>query len=74
MAQFEMFPTQIRSLAIQFTSSICTVAIIMAPYIQSFFKAQGFSIFITFTVSCIMIILAAIKMPETFNTTPPEII
>lgn len=74
MAQFEMFPTQIRSLALQFTSSICTVAIIMAPHVQSFFKAQGFSIIITFSISCILIILVLIKMPETYNLTPPEII
>jgi hypothetical protein len=74
MALFEMFPTQIRSLALQFTSSIFTLAIVITPHVQSFFKAQGYSIFITFTVSCIMIILAWIKMPETFNTIPPEII
>lgn len=69
-----MFPTQIRSLAMQFTSSICTVAVIMTPPIQTFFKAKGVSIIITFSISCLLIILATIKMPETYNTTPPEII
>jgi hypothetical protein len=74
MIQFEMFPTQVRSLALQFTSSIFTLAIVITPYVQSFFKAKGYSIIITFTVSCVMVILAWIKMPETFNKIPPEII
>jgi hypothetical protein len=69
-----MFPTQIRSLAIQFTSSICLLAVVVSPLVQSYFKAKGISMIITFTISCILIILGAIKMPETYNIPPPEII
>jgi hypothetical protein len=63
MAQYEMFPTQIRSIALQVTVGFCTLAIVISPIIQKFFEANGISMIVTFGVCCFLIIITTLLMP-----------
>jgi len=63
MAQFEMLPTQIRSLALQILGVANNTAVVMTPAIKSFFENVGVSIIITFVMACLLMILIIMNIP-----------
>lgn len=74
MSQYEMFPTQIRSIALQVGAVFTALAIVVSPLIEGFMAEMKVSMISTFCVSCVIITLLSFKMPETFKVIAPEII
>jgi len=63
MAQFEILPTQIRSLALQILGVANNATVVMTPAIKSFFENVGVSIIITFVMVCVLMILIIMNIP-----------
>ena len=63
MAQFEILPTQIRSLALLIFGIATSSTVMMTPSIKSFFENMGVSIIITFVMVCVLMILIIMNIP-----------
>ena len=63
MSQTEFFPSQIRSTAVLFTSLAMCVAVMLVPPLQSWFEANNWSIFTTFLLSSLGMLLCTIPFP-----------
>jgi hypothetical protein len=74
MTQYEVFPNQIRPLGLQATAIASYSAVVITPYIMSWCRQAGVSIIVVFALSCVLVIVAMIKMPETYGIPPPEMI
>jgi len=66
-----MFPTQIRSLALQITAVASYTAVVITPPIQELCDIMDISIIFTFSLACLLMILFTIKIPETYGLAPP---
>lgn len=69
-----MFPTQIRSIALQVGAVFTALAVVVSPLVEGFLAEMEISMISTFCVSCVIITMLSYKMPETFKIIPPEII
>ena len=74
LGQAEFYPSQIRSIGMMTTSITMRFGVMLVPPIQAFFHAHDLSIFITFLISSLLMILFSIGFPETLGIKPPEII
>jgi hypothetical protein len=74
MIQFEVFPSQIRAMGLQTTAIASYTVIVMVPFIMELSTKLGISIIFTFALSCILVVVCTMKMPETLGVPPPEMI
>lgn len=74
MVQYEVFPNQVRGLALQGTSIASCIAVVVVPGVMLWSKTVGLSIMASFGLSCLLAILFTVGLPETFGVGPPEMI
>jgi hypothetical protein len=61
--QYELFPTQIRVIAIQFIALTGASAVIISPVLQKWFENIGVSIIVTFWSANILMIFITMGLP-----------
>ena len=61
--QYELFPTQIRVIALQFVGIAGTSSLVIGPIIQKIFENAGYSIIITFWSANILMIFTIMGLP-----------
>lgn len=61
--QFELFPTQIRVIAIQFIGVTGAISLIISPILQKIFENIGISIIATFLLANILMIITIMGLP-----------
>ena len=75
LTQFELFPTQVRDMAVQVVSSTGYVAVSMIPIVSKLLlKAFNISVTECFLFNCVVILILTYFIPETYNNPPPDII
>lgn len=74
MVQYEVFPNQVRGLALQGTSIASGLAVVVVPTVMVWSKTVGLSIMASFGLSCLLAIIFTVGLPETFGVEPPEMI
>ena len=67
----EVFPSQIRMIAMQLTSIFSKLAIMLVPTIQQLMEAAHLSIIWSFLTAAFLIGLLSLTLPETLGTNPP---
>jgi hypothetical protein len=72
--QNELFPTQVRSLAILLSAIIGNLGTVFIPLIANLNKTTHFVLPFTYFMSGIIIIFATMQIRETYGVPPPEII
>ena len=74
MIQYEIFPNQVRGLALQTTAIASYTSVFLIPLIMTFCQRTGISIIIFYAASCIFAFLFTLKLKETYGVPPPEVI
>jgi uncharacterized membrane protein len=75
LTQFELFPTQVRGMAVQIVSSSGYIAVSMIPVVSKLLlKAFNISAISCFIFNCFVILILTYFIPETFNNPPPDVI
>jgi len=69
-----MFPTQIRSIALQILGIANNTTAVITPSIKSFFESVGVSIITTFVAACFLVMLFTMQISETLGKMAPEMI
>ena len=62
MIQYEIFPNQVRGIALQTTAIASYTAVFITPMLMSFCIRTGISIIIFYAISCIFAILFTLKL------------
>jgi hypothetical protein len=63
MIQYEVFPNQIRALGLQTTAIASYTAVVLVPQVMALAERIGMSIVIAFAISCLLVVLAMLRMP-----------
>ena len=75
LTQFELFPTQVRGMAVQVVSATGYIAVAMIPVVSKLLlKAFNISAISCFLFNCVVIGILTYFIPETFNNPPPDVI
>lgn len=75
LTQFELFPTQVRGMAVQIVSSSGYIAVAMVPVVSKLLlKALNISVSQCFIFNCVVILILAYFVPETYNNPAPDMI
>jgi hypothetical protein len=75
LTQFELFPTQVRGMAVQIVSSSGYIAVSMIPVVSKLLlKAFNISAISCFIFNCFVILILTYFIPETYNNPPPDVI
>lgn len=75
LTQFELFPTQVRDMAVQVVSSTGYIAVSMVPIVSKLLlKAFNISVTECFLFNCLVILVLTYFIPETYDNPPPDII
>jgi hypothetical protein len=70
----EVLPTQARVIGIAVVSIVGSLSIVFADLIITLCKNSGVSIMIIFAACAFVSILASLKLPETLNQPPPDLV
>lgn len=75
LTQFQLFPTQVRGMAVQVVSASGYIAVSMIPVVSKLLlKAFNISAISCFLFNCVVIAILTYFIPETFNNPPPDVI
>jgi MFS family permease len=70
----EVYPTQVRVIAISVVTVAGGITTSLADLIITLCENAGFSVMIVFAIASFISILVSLKLPETFQTPPPDLI
>jgi uncharacterized membrane protein len=75
LTQFELFPTQVRGMAVQVISSTGYISVSLIPIVSKvLLKTFNISAISCFSFNCFIIIFLTIFIPETYQNPSPDVV